>query len=100
MYGEQAEGNTSQILKMTCELNDGDSGETLVGVADVPLQTLLTNKEHDGKERQVIATILSLMFDCALDWFRLEDGRRSCEVYVELTFWSNVSDTIPLVASH
>jgi len=49
---------------------------------------LVTNKEHDGKERQ-LCRYSSLAHVRVLDWFRLENGRKSCEVYVELTFWKN-----------
>ena len=56
VHGQEIEGNTSQSLKMTCHLDHGE--DFLAGVADVPLQTLVTNKEHDGKERRVVAILL------------------------------------------
>ena len=48
VHGQEIEGKTSQSLKMTCHLDHGE--DFLAGVGDVPLQTLVTDKEHDGKE--------------------------------------------------
>jgi hypothetical protein len=46
---------------MMCYLNDGEA--SLAGVADVPLETLVTKEEHDGKAQQGVAIILSLIFE-------------------------------------
>ena len=62
VHGGQLEGNTSQILNVMCYLNDEEA--SLIGETDVPLQTLVTKREHHGRAQSIaVAVILWFTFE-------------------------------------
>lgn len=76
-------------MALACYADDPREPE-LIGEAQVDLTEVLTKGETDG------ASSYTFLVDCCADrhieWFTLLHKDKYCgEVYLELTFWSNVS---------
>lgn len=75
-------------MRLQCYADDARDpdfiGETLVDLTEA-----LTKGETDG--RSIHVNLVNLLVDSAPEWFTLMNkDKYAGEVYVELTFWSNV----------
>lgn len=84
------------LMKLQCFADDPKEPD-LIGETMVDLTEVLTKGETDG-------TAVRLPEPCCLlkltlpEWFTIMNKDKYCgEVYLELTFWSNVRDTLHVV---
>lgn len=76
------------VMKVACYADDPKDPE-LIGEATVELAEVLSKGETDGMSPQAL---VKLTYSLLADWFTLMNKDKfSGEVYLELTFFSNVS---------
>lgn len=79
------------FMRLQCYADDARDPD-FIGEALVDLTEVLTKGETDGKSFD--ESILVNLVDPTLEWFTLMNkDKYAGEVYVELTFWSNVRET-------
>lgn len=79
-----------RFMSLACYAEDLKEPE-LIGETQVDLTEVLTKGETDGIHDHSSATLNSNAHAFAIEWFTLMNkDRYSGEVYLELTFWSNV----------
>ena len=77
-------------MKVACFADDAREPD-FIGEADVDLTEVLTKGETDGKYTS-INVVGSLISCLSSEWFTLTNKDKFAgKVYLELTFWSNVS---------
>lgn len=79
-----------KIMKLSCFADDAREPD-LIGEADVDLTEVLTKGETDGQSLKSLPLVATKLFIIP-EWFTLANKEKfSGKVYLELTFWSNVS---------
>lgn len=82
-------------MKIACYADDPREPD-LIGDADVDLTEVLTKGETDGLLILVCSSFC--LFKIPIEWFTLSNKEKFAgKVYLELTFWSNVSSRFPVI---
>lgn len=85
-------------MKIACFADDPREPE-LIGEAEVDLTEVLTKGETDGQFRPQCFEYSTDVL-CDIDWFTLSNKDKFAgKVYMELTFWSNVSTLSSIIHS-
>lgn len=79
------------FMKLSCFADDAREPD-LIGEADVDLTEVLTKGETDGAYCVFLCFYSIVTHLVCVEWFDLQSkGKFAGKVYLELTFWSNVS---------
>jgi hypothetical protein len=81
-------------MKVACYADDAKEPE-LIGEVVVPIDEVLKKGEVDGEPRVVVICLIECVREAdELEWYEFTyKDKYSGEVYLELTFYSNVSGT-------
>ena len=87
---DKKKSKSGKKMQLTCYADDPREPD-LIGETMVDLTEVLTKGETDGMPSWT--PLGSLLDETGLEWFSLSNKDKYCgEVYLELTFWSNVSN--------